>query len=278
MEGGNDSGRARKAEKLERKIIEKNRRILMKDLLFQLSSIIPNTQYHNESGQQGVLLDEATTYIKKLKERVETLELQKKHRTNYMNNGKVTIFQVRCLDACMDIVIMIRLMNKSFKLGEVMCILEEEGAEVVHANFSNMEDMTSLACPSEPASLAGRVVGQRGKSVDTVLEKERRQVGGGQADDREVRRVGELFEGEFDNKRRAPTEVQEPRDGARAMESKSRTNMRVEKNHAVVRRMVVNTEAQQENMTMSSKGGNGSVFQKKKMFYGLEEMKNVIIP
>ncbi|KAJ0987222.1 hypothetical protein J5N97_005578 [Dioscorea zingiberensis] len=141
MEGGNGSGCGRKAEKLERKIIEKNRRIHMKNLLFQLSSIIPNTQYHNASGQQGVLLDEATTYIKKLKERVETLELQKKHMSNNMNNGKVTI-QVRCLDACMEIVLMSRLMNKSFKLGEVILrILEEEGAEVIHANFSNMEDM-----------------------------------------------------------------------------------------------------------------------------------------
>ncbi|KAJ0987224.1 hypothetical protein J5N97_005580 [Dioscorea zingiberensis] len=146
MEGGSNgsSGGGIKAEKLERKKIEK-KRIIMKDLLFQLSSIIPNSQTsalkeYNESGQQDQLLEEATTYIKKLKERVETLELQKKHMSNYMNNGKVTV-QVRCLDACMEIVLMSRLMNKSFKLGEVMCILEEEGAEVIHANFSKREDM-----------------------------------------------------------------------------------------------------------------------------------------
>ncbi|EHA8588589.1 transcription factor bHLH162 [Cocos nucifera] len=67
------------ATKLERKTIEKNRRLYMKSLCFKLASLIPKDQYTiaKDTFTQEDQLDQAASYIKKLKERVERLKQKK---------------------------------------------------------------------------------------------------------------------------------------------------------------------------------------------------------
>ncbi|KAJ0971550.1 hypothetical protein J5N97_019509 [Dioscorea zingiberensis] len=60
------------------------------------------------------------------------------HSNNESDRGKMAV-QVRALDACLEIVVISGL-NKNFKLYEVIGILEEEGAEVITASFSKVED------------------------------------------------------------------------------------------------------------------------------------------
>ncbi|KAM0945850.1 putative transcription factor bHLH family [Dioscorea sansibarensis] len=144
MEGG------RQAPKLERKTIEKNRRLLMKGLLFQLSSLIPQTQTSGSKVCDGLtqrdLLEEATAYIKELKENIESLKRKRSVlemnmqgiRMDIVDGHKIEV-QVRVRDANMEVVITSGL-NKGLKLRHVISILEEEGAEVIHASFSTVGD------------------------------------------------------------------------------------------------------------------------------------------
>ncbi|XP_039145225.1 uncharacterized protein LOC120282468 isoform X2 [Dioscorea cayenensis subsp. rotundata] len=138
------------AVKLERKIIEKNRRKHMKSLLLQLSSIIPQSQPSGSKNalKQKDILEEATSYVGKLRERVETLENEKTEmkmkmsmqRNQMMNiNDRKVAVHVQCFDDCIKIVLMSTL-NKCFKSYEVIRILGEEGAQVIHANLTRSGD------------------------------------------------------------------------------------------------------------------------------------------
>ncbi|XP_008806021.2 peptide-N4-(N-acetyl-beta-glucosaminyl)asparagine amidase A-like [Phoenix dactylifera] len=62
-----------------------------------------------------------------------------------------------------------------------------------------------------------------------------------------------------------------------SMEVKSRTNVRTEKNHKVIGRVQVETEAPLMMETMSSNGGGGSVFEKTKMYHKLQETTSVAV-
>ncbi|KAH7686184.1 Achaete-scute transcription factor-related protein [Dioscorea alata] len=142
MEGG------RQAPKLERKTVEKNRRVLMKGLLSQLSSLIPTTQ---TSGSKDALtkrdiLEEAASYIKKLNRKIESSK--RKRKVLGMNTQRIHMdvtddhkieVQVRVKDVLMEVVLLSGLKN-GLKLHHVFSILEEEGAEVINANFSTLGD------------------------------------------------------------------------------------------------------------------------------------------
>ncbi|XP_039123112.1 transcription factor bHLH168-like [Dioscorea cayenensis subsp. rotundata] len=142
MEGG------RKASKLERKTVEKNRRLLMKGLLSQLSSLIPKTQ---TSGSKDALtpqyiLEEATSYIKKLQGKIESLKRKRNMLEMNMQGIHMDItddhkieVQVTVKDDIMDVVLLSGL-NKGLKLHQVVSILEEEGAEVINASFFTVGD------------------------------------------------------------------------------------------------------------------------------------------
>ncbi|XP_030521624.1 transcription factor bHLH162-like isoform X2 [Rhodamnia argentea] len=145
--------------KVERKTVEKNRRIRMKALCSKLASLIP--QHHistsKESLSQQDLLDQAVPYIKQLKERIEELKLRKEQAVllskgidtsssltlpdgeNAQLGLVLPVFELRDDDLGLE-VILISGRRKNFTLYEVINILEEEGAEVVSASFSVMGD------------------------------------------------------------------------------------------------------------------------------------------
>ncbi|KAH7655955.1 Achaete-scute transcription factor-related protein [Dioscorea alata] len=175
MQGG---GYSKQAVKLERKIIEKKRRMHMKSLLLQLSSIIPQSQPSGSKNalKQKEILEEATSYVGKLRERLKTLEnektemkmkmsMQRNHMTNIIDR-KVAV-QVQWFDDCMRIVLMSTL-NKSFKLHEVIRILGEEGAQVIHANFSRSGDKIVFVIHSQAISSR---IGLEEKRIKERLEE-----------------------------------------------------------------------------------------------------------
>ncbi|XP_039123005.1 transcription factor bHLH168-like [Dioscorea cayenensis subsp. rotundata] len=143
MEGG------RQAQKLERKTVEKNRRLLMKGLYSQLSFLIPKTQTSGSKDAlpQRDLLEEAASYIKKLQGKIESLKRKRKvlwvnmqgiHMDVTDDDHKFEV-QVRVKDVLMEVVLLSGL-KKGLKLHHVFSILEEEGAEVINANFSTVGD------------------------------------------------------------------------------------------------------------------------------------------
>ncbi|CAO2161826.1 unnamed protein product [Urochloa humidicola] len=156
------------AAAVERKVIERRRRQHMKSLCAKLASLIPKEHYSVDMmTQQASLLDEAAAYIKKLKERVD--ELQQKRTSAQLLAGmrgggggasKSTVMTTssgggseeadeEAMPAPPQVVevrhhhdgssldvVLVSSVARPFKLHEVVTVLEEEGAEVINANFS----------------------------------------------------------------------------------------------------------------------------------------------
>ncbi|KAL2321851.1 hypothetical protein Fmac_026230 [Flemingia macrophylla] len=142
----------RDSSKLDRKTIERNRRIHMKTLCFKLVSTIPSKYLKptKDMLSQQDQLDLAATYIKHLRERVEKLKGEKEQAMNMIgsNQNKNRIFNIGSELPLLEIkdlgssieVMLISGLNKNFMLYEVISVLEEEGAEVVTATFSTVAD------------------------------------------------------------------------------------------------------------------------------------------
>ncbi|KAL9326498.1 hypothetical protein ACSQ67_007143 [Phaseolus vulgaris] len=138
------------SSKLDRKTIERNRRIHMKGLCFKLVSIIPSKDLKptKDMLSQQDQLDLAATYIKHLRERLEKLKGEKEKamnmvRTTQTNNGifniesQLPLLEIKELGSGIE-VMLISGVNKNFMLYEVISVLEEEGVEVVTANFTTV--------------------------------------------------------------------------------------------------------------------------------------------
>ncbi|KAL1551277.1 transcription factor bHLH168-like protein [Salvia divinorum] len=134
--------------KLERKTIEKNRRVRMKALGFKLASIIPDGHLRKSKEFLSHLdqIDEAAAYIKIVRDRIEAL---KGRKAQLINSGNVTkaaigsetlpILTVKELGFCVE-VMLISGLNKNFMLGQVISIIEQEAAEVLAVNISRVGD------------------------------------------------------------------------------------------------------------------------------------------
>ncbi|CAA2998401.1 transcription factor bHLH162-like [Olea europaea subsp. europaea] len=137
--------------KMDRKTIEKNRRIVMKDLCSKLTSLIPNQHFKpaKEFLSQQDLFDQAASYIKQRKERIEELKSRKRLlslrtadetnnsiRNSVMHGLNLPILRFRDLGCSFEIVL-ISGHKKKVMLHEVISILEGGGAEVVTANLAN---------------------------------------------------------------------------------------------------------------------------------------------
>ncbi|CAO2174302.1 unnamed protein product [Urochloa humidicola] len=162
--------------KLERKDVEKNRRLHMKGLCLKLSSLIPPAARHasllseaaasasnpdKDTVTQLDQLDSAAAYIKQLKDRIEAL---KRRKEGGGSGGKgsaapaagaggvrMPVVEVRYQDGTLDVVL-ISEAGRPFKLHEVITALEEEGAEVVSASFSVVGDKIFYTIHSQAIS------------------------------------------------------------------------------------------------------------------------------
>ncbi|XP_057460144.1 transcription factor bHLH162-like [Actinidia eriantha] len=140
-------------EKLDRKTVERNRRIQMKELSFKLTSLIPP---HFKSSKDRVTehdqLDQAATYINQLKERVDELKARRAiAMTNTCINNNTTrdtrmfrsyelpVVELKDLGSSFKVVL-ITWLEKNLMMHQVIGMLEDEGAEVVSASFSTVGD------------------------------------------------------------------------------------------------------------------------------------------
>ncbi|KAI7986700.1 Transcription factor bHLH162 [Camellia lanceoleosa] len=139
-------------EKLDRKTVERNRRIHMKALCVKLTSLIPPNHFKpsKEMLSQHDQLDQAATYIKQLKERIEELKSMKAlaMSSNNTNNEttntttddfKLPVFELRDLGSSLE-VLLISGLKRNFKLYEVISVLQDEGADVVTATCATVGD------------------------------------------------------------------------------------------------------------------------------------------
>ncbi|KAJ6885877.1 transcription factor bHLH162-like isoform X2 [Populus alba x Populus x berolinensis] len=141
------------SSRTDRKTIERNRRIQMKALYSQLNSLVPH-----QSSREPVLslpdqLDEAASYIKRLQTNLERMKEKKDNlmgteRTNYASmsscNGTITglrspQIEVRETGSTLEVVLITGL-DSQFMFNETIRVLHEEGAEIINASFSVVED------------------------------------------------------------------------------------------------------------------------------------------
>ncbi|XP_074560532.1 transcription factor bHLH162-like [Curcuma longa] len=152
------------ASRMERKTLEKNRRVLMKSLCMKLASVIPKEHYASSKDMlsQQDHLDQATSYIKTLRARIEKMKERRSHNLTIQDTEKaidsattseftLPVVEVRHQDSNLEVVL-ISGQEKRFMFHEVISVLEEEGAQVINANFSVVHDKIFYTLHSQAVS------------------------------------------------------------------------------------------------------------------------------
>ncbi|KAG6589225.1 Transcription factor bHLH, partial [Cucurbita argyrosperma subsp. argyrosperma] len=136
------------AAKIERRIVEKNRRNQMKTLCSQLNSLLPNQDSKEISLALPDQIDEAVKYIKELEKKVN-LAKEKKEKLEGKNKSSMNIesssssssssaspqLKIHQSGRSLEIILSSGLDNQ-YLFSETISILQEEGVEVVNASFS----------------------------------------------------------------------------------------------------------------------------------------------
>ncbi|XP_031280293.1 transcription factor bHLH162-like [Pistacia vera] len=135
--------------KIERKIIEKNRRNYMKNLYNNLNSLLPNRSC-KEALPLPDQIDEAINYIKSLEGKLQECNVKKENlmgrkRSYACTNSPATLaasskppkIEIHEMGSTLEVVLTTSVDNQ-FIFYEVIRILQEDGAEVVNANCSTV--------------------------------------------------------------------------------------------------------------------------------------------
>ncbi|KAK0589872.1 hypothetical protein LWI29_019510 [Acer saccharum] len=149
-----------KLSKAERNIKEKKRRLQMKDLYANLADLLPDPQSNKLSVAE--ILKEATSYIQQLQRNGELLERKKAllkgdddidHKTSNIigSSSNLPIINFTTSDSILE-VNLVSALNKNFMLYEIINVLLEEGAEVVHAAHTNAGDKSIYVVKSKAIS------------------------------------------------------------------------------------------------------------------------------
>ncbi|KAL2466492.1 basic helix-loop-helix (bHLH) DNA-binding superfamily protein [Abeliophyllum distichum] len=132
--------------RIERRIIEKNRRNLLQNLYSKLHSLLPN-HASKEALPLPDQLDEAMEYIKSLKTNLEKMKEMKKSlmppkrsHSNCITSAVQAItesplVEVHEMGKNMDVILLTGLESYSRFCG-IIHLLHEDGVEVVNSNFS----------------------------------------------------------------------------------------------------------------------------------------------
>ncbi|TKY48874.1 Transcription factor bHLH36 [Spatholobus suberectus] len=137
--------------KVERKIVEKNRRNQMKNLYFKLNSILPNYN-PKEAMPLPDQIDEAINYIKSLEtnvkmaqEKKEMLMEEKRTRSGCsraseaQGSPKSPKIEIHEMGSSLEVILTCGV-NNQFIFCEIIRILHEENVEVITANSSMVGD------------------------------------------------------------------------------------------------------------------------------------------
>ncbi|KAL4626835.1 hypothetical protein ACB092_05G125400 [Castanea dentata] len=138
------------SSRTDRKTIERNRRNQMKALYSQLQSLVPN-QTSREVTSLPDQLDEAANYIKRLQTKLERMKEKKNNlmgiheKSNASTNcGMMMGFkppqiEIHEVGSALEVVLKTGL-DFQFMFNETIRVLHEEGAEIVNASFTVVED------------------------------------------------------------------------------------------------------------------------------------------
>ncbi|XP_076951106.1 transcription factor bHLH162-like [Bidens hawaiensis] len=156
------------SKKMERKIIEKNQRIHMKQLCFKLNSLVPSlSSQHFKLFMQESQFDHSIAYIEQLRQRIEVLKHKRNEALRSANEKgnplcNVTLadewstlscggaivstpptspstLEVHDLDGGLKVLLIIGLERK-ISFPEIINIVEEGGAEVVKGGYTTIDD------------------------------------------------------------------------------------------------------------------------------------------
>ncbi|CAG7867297.1 unnamed protein product [Brassica rapa] len=133
----------------KRNLREKERRTRMKDLFCLLSSHVSPTRRQLPVPQ---LIDEATSYMIKMKENVKYLKEKKKSLLGGEVIGKrsegssslLPKLSIHSRDSIIEMNLIIDVSMKRLMLHELMRVFEEEGAKVMTASLQNLNDRTAF--------------------------------------------------------------------------------------------------------------------------------------
>ncbi|KAF8109996.1 hypothetical protein N665_0088s0014 [Sinapis alba] len=131
----------------KRNLREKERRMRMKDLFCLLSSHVSPTRRL----PVPQLIDQATSYMIQLKEKVKYLKEKKKTllggeigcRLERSSPSLLPKLSIHSRDSIIEMNLIISVNMKRLTLHELMRVFEEEGAQVMSANLQNLNDRTA---------------------------------------------------------------------------------------------------------------------------------------
>ncbi|XP_050287014.1 transcription factor bHLH162 isoform X2 [Quercus robur] len=138
------------SSRTDRKTIERNRRNQMKDLYSQLYSLVPH-QTSREVTSLPDQLDEAANYIKRLQTKLERMKEKKNNlmgiheKSNASTDCGMTMgfkppqIEIHEVGSALEVVLITGL-DFQFMFNETIRVLHEEGAEIVNASFTVVED------------------------------------------------------------------------------------------------------------------------------------------
>ncbi|OAY26202.1 transcription factor bHLH162 [Manihot esculenta] len=141
------------SSRTDKKTIERNRRNQMKALCSKLNSLLPH-QSSRKPMSLSDQLDQAAKYIKKLqinlekmRERKESLMGREERPPNSSSGSNGATMRLRYpqikvheIGSALEVVLITGL-ETQFMFNEIIRILHEEGAEIVNASFSVLDDV-----------------------------------------------------------------------------------------------------------------------------------------
>ncbi|CAJ1961698.1 unnamed protein product [Sphenostylis stenocarpa] len=150
--------------RVDRKIIERDRRNQMKALYRKLNSLVPH-QRSKVAISLTDQLEEATNYIKKLQMNVEKMKEKKnmllgiERPTVRMKGGgervglKSPRVEIQQMGSALEVVLITGLYSE-FMFSETIRILHEEGVDVVNASYKVIEDTVfhSIHCQDDKSA------------------------------------------------------------------------------------------------------------------------------
>ncbi|KAL3511288.1 hypothetical protein ACH5RR_030689 [Cinchona calisaya] len=128
------------SRRIQRGAMERQRRQQMNNLYSRLACVVPPSP---EKWPKPALLDYSSTYIKNLKERIRELEAKKEElKSESGTSAKDLALQaIEVIERGPIVEVnLVTGLNKGIMLHEVISILEEEGAQLLSANYSASTD------------------------------------------------------------------------------------------------------------------------------------------
>ncbi|KAL3511285.1 hypothetical protein ACH5RR_030686 [Cinchona calisaya] len=138
--------------RIQRGVMEKQRRQQMNNLYSRLASLLPPSQAELP---KPALLDYSSTYVKILQKRIRELEAKKEElKSETSTSAKDSTLQaIEVIEKGSIVEVnLVTGLNKGFMLHEVINILEEEGAQILSANYSASTDRVFCTISSQAFS------------------------------------------------------------------------------------------------------------------------------